>query len=103
MLARVKATGEVKPVYATRQSGYDIYVDEDGKTYYPSMLDFKNLEETPDRYKRRQEMIQCLTFVIDGLERNRRLLVEGGRLENEHWADIAGKFRDTMELFMNQE
>lgn len=102
MKARIKKTGEITNVYATRQSGIDGYVDEDGRFLYPSMLDFGNLIETPAKYIERQEMIQCLTFVIDGLERNRRILAEGGRLENEHWVDIAAKFRGTMELFMNQ-
>lgn len=42
MKARVIATGEIKSFYPTRQSGYDGYVDSDGRWYYPSELDFRN-------------------------------------------------------------
>lgn len=52
---------------------------------------------------KREEMIACLDFVISGLQRNRQILKDGGRLENEHWVDVAGRFRETIELFMNQD
>ena len=48
-------------------------------------------------------MITTLEKVIAGLERNREILKAGGRLENEHWTDIAGTFRETIELFGNQD
>lgn len=42
MKARVIATGEIKSFYPTRQSGYDGYVDEQGRWYYPKELDFRD-------------------------------------------------------------
>lgn len=51
----------------------------------------------------RAKMISCLDTVIAGLQRNKEILASGGRLENEHWVDIAGTFRETMELFGNQD
>lgn len=40
--AKIKATGEIKTFYPTRECGYDGYVDTDGKFYYPTELDFRN-------------------------------------------------------------
>ena len=60
------------------------------------------LELMKENEDNRKKMIECLSTVISGLERNREILKRGGRLENEHWTDIAGTFRGCMELFMNQ-
>lgn len=51
----------------------------------------------------RQTMIVCLDNIIAGLKRNREILASGGRLENEHWTDIAGELRGAMYYFMNQD
>lgn len=42
--ARIKKTGEIKSFYSTTQSGYQGYVDTDGRFYYPNELDFRNGE-----------------------------------------------------------
>lgn len=51
----------------------------------------------------RQIMISCLDKMIAGLQRNREILASGGRLENEHWADVAGELHDAMLYFGNQD
>lgn len=111
MQARIKETGEIKCFYPTTQSGYAGYVDKEGKFYYPSELDFRNggilmtssREPIRTPEEARECMITTLEKVISGLERNREILKAGGRLENEHWTDIARTFRETMELFGNQD
>lgn len=51
----------------------------------------------------RQAMISCIDQLIAGLQRNREILASGGRLENEHWTDIAGILRESMNLLGNQD
>lgn len=51
----------------------------------------------------RQAMISCIDQLIAGLQRNREILASGGRLENEHWIDIAGILRENMNLLGNQD
>lgn len=51
----------------------------------------------------RQAMISCIDQLIAGLQRNREILASGGRLENEHWTDIAGILRENMNLLGNQD
>ncbi len=111
MQGKIKATGEMKSLYPTRECGYDGYVDTDGKFYYPSEIDFKKHDfiKTPSgkTIKTKKEaieyMISSLDKVIEGLQRNREILRKGGRLENENWSDIAGTFREAMDLFGNQD
>ncbi len=96
MNARIKTTGEIKSFYPTtrgeRQPGF---VDADGRLYYPEELVFN-----PD--DARAYMVSTLDMVINGLKRNKEILMNGGRLENEHWADIAQTFRNAMYFFGNQ-
>ncbi len=51
----------------------------------------------------RNAMISCIDKLIAGLKRNRDILASGGRLENEHWTDIAGTLRENMDLLGNQD
>lgn len=51
----------------------------------------------------RQAMISCIDQLIAGLQRNREILASGGRLENEHWIDIASILRENMNLLGNQD
>lgn len=111
MKARIKKTGKIKSFYPTTQSGYAGYVDSDGKFYYPNELAFRNegviktLEgqviETKEQA--REFMIATIDKVIAGLQRNKEILTNGGRLENEHWTDIAGTFQNAREVFINQD
>lgn len=58
-------------------------------------------EITPN--EARTAMISCIDKLISGLQRNREILASGGRLENEHWTDIAGILRENMNLLGNQD
>ena len=49
----------------------------------------------------RDKMIGCIDKMIEMLTRNRKRLADGLFLENEHWTDIAGLFREHLELFSN--
>ncbi len=51
----------------------------------------------------RNAMISCIDQLIAGLQRNRDILASGGRLENEHWTDIARALRENMTYFGNQD
>lgn len=87
MKARVIATGEIKSFYPTRQSGYDGYVDEQGRWYYPKELDFRNggepLPETSDsgtihdKIDRREKLVEIARTYADMFsEENREGAVE---------------------------
>lgn len=58
-------------------------------------------EITPD--EARTAMISCIDKLIAGLKRNRDILASGGRLENEHWSDIASILHQNMIYFGNQD
>lgn len=111
MKAIIKKTGQIKSFYPTTQSGYAGYVDGDGRFYYPNELRFysDSVIKTPDgqiietQEQARELMISTIDKVIAGLQRNKNILLKGGRLENEHWADIAGSFRNAMNVFANQD
>lgn len=101
-------------VYSLKNWYYDAtkdicYYQIDAGTELLSKLEFTEdeliiVEEgTGAKENINKKMIIAINEMVTLLLRNQKILLDGGRLENEHWSDIAEILREHMQYFGNQD